>query len=80
MSPTSLELKLESIWLRGRDLNPRPLGYETDPYMLVFAGLPCSSVTYLLFVAGVCHCLLVFVVPTVSKFVSKLLPSTVSSR
>jgi len=35
------------------------LGYETDSSLLVFAGLACSSVTYLLFFAGVCQCLLV---------------------
>ena len=29
-SPETGDLSLQVVWLRGRDLNPRPLGYEPN--------------------------------------------------
>ena len=34
-------------WLRGRDLNPRPLGYEFGGWFSLVALLSCCSTTYL---------------------------------
>ena len=38
-------LVVEGIWLRGKDLNLRPLGYEFDLRFVWFYVVPCISMT-----------------------------------
>ena len=44
------------FWLRGRDLNPRPLGYEFEECFLLLLGLSSCSVTYLFLLLGLSCC------------------------
>jgi hypothetical protein len=51
---------VEEFWLRGRDLNPRPLGYEFCwPFLLFLARVSLSS-TYVLNLLDSPRCFLLF--------------------
>ncbi len=62
-------------WLRGVDLNHRPLGYEPNATFLLVCLLSCSSRTYLILFGLVVACLGVVFLATGSRFGSGLGPS-----
>jgi hypothetical protein len=48
--------KGEGAWLREKDLNLRPLGYEFDLCFVWFHAIPCISMTYSILLAPGSSC------------------------
>ena len=65
-------------WLRGRDLNPRPLGYEFDLCFVWFHVVPSVSMTYSILLALGSACFGLLFLRSGSTFGSK--PSTNQRR
>jgi hypothetical protein len=65
----------KEFWLRGKDLNLRPLGYEFDLDFTFVHAVPYISMTYLILVAPGSSCFRLAIPGSGSMFGSK--PSTV---
>ena len=63
----------KEFWLRGKDLNLRPLGYEFDLYFVWVHAVPYISVTYSTLLALGSSCFRMLFVGSGSKFGSTLL-------